>query len=128
MKIKDKTVVITGAARGIGRALAARFASQGANIALLDLNAADLEPATRQCAAFGVRAMAYAVNVSIEHQVSAALDEVVRDFGALDVIVNNAGIVKDALLLKVKDGAVVGKMTLQQWEAVINVNLTGVFL
>src|SRR5208282_4221780 len=105
-----------GAARGIGRALAARFASQGANIALLDLNAADLQPATRQCAAFGVRAMSYAVNVSIEDQVSSALDQVVRDFGALDVIVNNAGIVKDALLLKVKDGAVVGKMTLQQWQ------------
>jgi 3-oxoacyl-[acyl-carrier protein] reductase len=128
MQIKDKTMVITGAARGIGRALAVRFASQGAHIALLDLDVAALEPATRQCAGFGVRAKAYAVNVSIEEQVSAGLDQVVRDFGALDVIVNNAGIVKDALLLKVKDGAVVGKMTLQQWEAVINVNLTGVFL
>jgi 3-oxoacyl-[acyl-carrier protein] reductase len=128
MQIKDKTVVITGAARGIGRALAVRFASQGANIALLDLDTSDFEPATQQCAAFGVRAKAYAVNVSIEEQVSAALDQVVADFGALDVIVNNAGIVKDALLLKVKDGTVVGKMTLQQWQAVIDVNLTGVFL
>jgi 3-oxoacyl-[acyl-carrier protein] reductase len=128
MQIKDKTVVITGAARGIGRALAVRFASQGANIALLDLNASDLEEATEQCRTFGVRAMAYAVNVSVEEQISAALDQVVADFGALDVIVNNAGIVKDALLLKVKDGAVVGKMTLQQWQAVIDVNLTGVFL
>jgi 3-oxoacyl-[acyl-carrier protein] reductase len=128
MQIKNKTVVITGAARGIGRALAVRFASQGANVALLDLNASDLEPAVQQCAAFGVRAQAYAVNVSIEEQISAALDRVVADFGALDVIVNNAGIVKDALLLKVKDGAVVGKMTLQQWQAVIDVNLTGVFL
>src|SRR5271154_646909 len=100
MQVKGKTVVITGAARGIGRALAVRFATQGANIALLDLNAADLESATRQCAALGVRAMAYAVNVSVEDQVSSALDQVVRDFGALDVIVNNAGIVKDALLLK----------------------------
>jgi 3-oxoacyl-[acyl-carrier protein] reductase len=128
MQIKDKTVVITGAARGIGRALAIRFAGQGANIALLDLDTADLEPATRQCAAFGIRARAYGVNVSIEEQVSATLNQVVDDFGALDVIVNNAGIVKDALLLKVKDGAVVGKMTLQQWQAVIDVNLTGVFL
>lgn len=128
MQIKDKTVVITGAARGIGRSLALRFAAQGANIALLDLNAADLEPALKQCAARGVRAMAYATDVSVESQVSAALDQVVKDFGALDVIVNNAGIVKDALLLKVKDGEVVGKMTLQQWQAVIDVNLTGVFL
>lgn len=128
MQIKDKTVVITGAARGIGRALALRFAGQGANIALLDLNAANLEPAVKQCAALGVRAMAYEIDVSVENQVSAALDQVVQDFGALDVIVNNAGIVKDALLLKVKDGEVVGKMTLQQWQAVIDVNLTGVFL
>lgn len=128
MQIRDKTVVITGAARGIGRALALRFAGQGANIALLDLNAAALEPAVKQCAALGVRAMAYAIDVSVENQVSAALDQVVIDFSALDVIVNNAGIVKDALLLKVKDGEVVGKMTLQQWQAVIDVNLTGVFL
>jgi 3-oxoacyl-[acyl-carrier protein] reductase len=128
MQIKNKTVVITGAARGIGRALAVRFASQGANVALLDLNAADLEPAAQQCAALGVRAIAYAVNVSVEEQVSSALDQVVRDFGALDILVNNAGIIKDALLLKVKDGAVVGKMTLQQWQAVLDVNLTGVFL
>jgi 3-oxoacyl-[acyl-carrier protein] reductase len=128
MKIKDKTIVITGAGRGIGRALALRFASQGANIALLDMNAADLKAATGQCAEFGVRAMAYTVDVSSEAEVSAALDAVVRDFGALDVIINNAGIVKDALLVKVKDGEVVGKMSLEQWRAVIDVNLTGVFL
>lgn len=128
MQVKDKTIVITGAARGIGRALAARFATQGANVALLDLNAVDLEPAVKQCVALGVRAEAYPVNVSAENQVSAALDKVVRDFGSLDVIVNNAGIVKDALLIKVKDGEIVGKMTLQQWQAVIDVNLTGVFL
>jgi 3-oxoacyl-[acyl-carrier protein] reductase len=128
VKVKDKTVVITGAARGIGRALAVRFAHQGANVALLDLNAADLNPAVEECAALGVRARAYAVNVAAEDQVSGALDGVVADFGALDVIVNNAGIVKDALLLKVKDGAVVGKMSLAQWQAVIDVNLTGVFL
>ena len=128
MQIRDKTIVITGAARGIGRALAQRFAGQGANIALFDLNAADLEPVAAQCTALGVRASSYAVDVSSEAQVSDALDLVVRDFGALDVIVNNAGIVKDALLVKVKDGEIVGKMTLQQWQAVIDVNLTGVFL
>ena len=128
MKIEKKTIVITGAARGIGRALALRFAGQGAHIALLDLNAADLESAVKQCTALGVRAMAYTVDVSSETQVSAALDRVVHDFGALDVIINNAGIVKDALLIKVKDGEIVGKMTLQQWQAVIDVNLTGVFL
>jgi 3-oxoacyl-[acyl-carrier protein] reductase len=128
MKIKDKTIVITGAGRGIGRALAVRFAGQGAHIALLDLNAADLAAATAQCVELGMRAMAYTVDVSREADVSAALDAVVRDFGSLDVIINNAGIVKDALLIKVKDGDVVGKMSLEQWRAVIDVNLTGVFL
>jgi 3-oxoacyl-[acyl-carrier protein] reductase len=128
MKIKDKTIVITGAGRGIGRALAVRFATQGANVALLDLNAADLAAATQQCTELGVRAMAYTVDVSSEADISAALDAVVRDFGSLDVIINNAGIVKDALLIKVKDGDVVGKMSLEQWRAVIDVNLTGVFL
>ena len=128
MKIKDKTIVITGAGRGIGRALAVRFATQGANVALLDLNAADLAAATQQCTELGVRAMAYTVDVSREADISAALDAVVRDFGSLDVIINNAGIVKDALLIKVKDGEVVGKMSLEQWRAVIDVNLTGVFL
>jgi 3-oxoacyl-[acyl-carrier protein] reductase len=128
MKIKDKTVVITGAGRGIGRALAVRFATQGANVALLDLNAADLAAATQQCTELGVRAMAYTVDVSREADISTALDAVVRDFGSLDVIINNAGIVKDALLIKVKDGDVVGKMSLEQWRAVIDVNLTGVFL
>ena len=128
MKIKDKTIVITGAGRGIGRALAVRFATQGANVALLDLNAADLAAATQQCTELGVLAMAYTVDVSREADISAALDAVVRDFGSLDVIINNAGIVKDALLIKVKDGDVVGKMSLEQWRAVIDVNLTGVFL
>jgi 3-oxoacyl-[acyl-carrier protein] reductase len=128
MKIKDKTIVITGAGRGIGRALAVRFAAQGAHLALLDLNAADLAAATAQCVELGVRAMAYTVDVSREADVAAALDAVVRDFGSLDVIINNAGIVKDALLIKVKDGDVVGKMSLEQWRAVIDVNLTGVFL
>jgi 3-oxoacyl-[acyl-carrier protein] reductase len=128
MKIKDKTIVITGAARGIGRALAVRFAGQGAHIALLDMNAADLAAATQQCIDLGVRAKAYTVDVAREADVAAALDAVVREFGSLDVIINNAGIVKDALLIKVKDGDVVGKMSLEQWRAVIDVNLTGVFL
>ena len=128
MKIKDKTIVITGAGRGIGRALAVRFATQGAHIALLDMNATDLAAATQQCTALGVRAKAYTVDVSREADIAAALDAVVSDFGSLDVIINNAGIVKDALLIKVKDGEVVGKMSLEQWRAVIDVNLTGVFL
>ena len=128
MHLKDKTVVITGAGRGIGRALANRFAGLGANIALLDLNEADLEVTRAQCRAHGVTANGYRVDIADESDVATAFDRIVADFKRFDVIVNNAGIVKDALLLKVKDGVVTGKMTMDQWQAVINVNLTGVFL
>src|ERR1700737_240697 len=119
MDVKDKTIVITGAGRGIGRALAARFAAQGAHLALLDRTLADLESTVEQSRHLGARALIYLTDVTSEKQVSASLDAVVRDFGSLDVIINNAGIVKDALLVKVKDGEVVGKMSLEQWRAVI---------
>ena len=128
MQIQGKTIVVTGGGRGLGRAMALEFAGRGGNLALLDLNAADLEETRAQCAALGVTARGYTCNVTDEAAVAATLDAVVRDFGSLDVLVNNAGIVKDALLIKVKDGQVVGKMTLDQWNAVIGVNLTGVFL
>jgi len=128
MQIKDKVVAVTGAAKGIGKAIAAAFAEKGARLALLDLVPADVEATRAGFAAKGVDVRAYTVNVAKESEVVAALDQVVGDFGRLDVMVNNAGIIKDALLVKVKDGNVVGKMTLDQWQAVIDVNLTGVFL
>ena len=128
MQIRDKVVAVTGGARGIGKAIAAAYADKGARIALLDLVAADVEATRDEFAAKGVDVRAYTVNVARESEVVAALDRVVADFGALDVMINNAGIIKDALLVKVKDGNVVAKMTLDQWQAVIDVNLTGVFL
>lgn len=128
MQIQNRVVAVTGGARGIGKAIAAAFAERGARVALLDLVAADVEAARAEFAARGVDVRAYTVNVAKEAEVVAALDQVVADFGGLDVMVNNAGIIKDALLVKVKDGNVVGKMTLEQWQAVIDVNLTGVFL
>ena len=128
MQIKDKVVSVTGSAKGIGKAIAAAFADRGARLALLDLVPADVEATRAEFAARGIDARAYTVNVAKEAEVVAALDGVVADFGRLDVMVNNAGIIKDALLVKVKDGTVVSKMTLEQWQAVIDVNLTGVFL
>ena len=128
MQIEDKVVAVTGGARGIGKAIATAFAERGARIALLDLASTDLEATRGELAARGADVHAYAVNVSKEDQVSGALDRLVADFGRLDVMVNNAGIIKDALLVKVKDGVVVGRMSLEQWQAVIDVNLTGVFL
>jgi 3-oxoacyl-[acyl-carrier protein] reductase len=128
MQIKDKVVAVTGGARGIGKAIATAFAERGARIALVDLAPSELESARAELAARGADVRVYAANVAKEDQVIAALDEAVADFGRLDVMVNNAGIIKDGLLVKVKDGAVVGKMGLDQWQAVIDVNLTGVFL
>src|ERR1700722_852925 len=128
MDMHDKTVVVTGGGRGIGRAIALDLAEHGANLALLDLNEADLEETVQRCAAKSVTARAYRVNVADEADVAAAMGRVVSDFGRLDGLVNNAGIVRDGLLVKVKEGAVVGEMSLDQWNAVIGVNLTGVFL
>ncbi|MDQ1341708.1 MAG: family oxidoreductase [Pseudomonadota bacterium] len=128
MQIKDKVVAVTGGARGIGKAIATAFAERDARIALVDLAPSDLESARAELAARGADVRVYAANVAKEDQVIAALDQAVADFGRLDVMVNNAGIIKDGLLVKVKDGAVVGKMGLDQWQAVIDVNLTGVFL
>lgn len=128
MQLDQKLVVITGSGRGIGRAMAVAFAGKRANVALLDLNPADLEQTRALCEAQGVQARTYVCSVTREDDVGATLDAVVGDFGRLDVMINNAGITKDALLVKAQDGKVVGKMSLDQWQAVIDVNLTGVFL
>src|ERR1700719_2692941 len=128
MDISNKTVVVTGAGRGIGRAIALKLARHGADIALFDLNADDLEETSALCTAESVKARGYRVNVADEGEVSAAMTRVAADFGRLDGLVNNAGIVRDGLLVKVKDGATVGRMSMDQWNAVIGVNLTGVFL
>jgi 3-oxoacyl-[acyl-carrier protein] reductase len=128
VELKSRVAVITGAARGIGRAIAVRFAQQGARIALLDLDPQALEEARQQCAGHGVTARAYTLNVAEEDDVTRTMDAVVKDFGSLDILVNNAGIIRDALLVKAKDGAIIDKMSLAQWQAVIDVNLTGVFL
>ena len=128
MDVRNKTVVVTGAGRGIGRAIALQFARHGANLALFDLNTGELESTLELCAAESVQARAYRVNVTEEAEVCAAMARVAAEFGRLDGLVNNAGIVRDALLVKVKDGAVVGRMSMDQWNAVIAVNLSGVFL
>ncbi len=128
MDVRNKTVVVTGAGRGIGRATSLQLAARGADIALFDLNASDLEETAALCTAKSVQARGYRVNVADEGEVTAAMTRVAGDFGRLDGLVNNAGIVRDGLLVKVKDGAVVGRMSMDQWNAVIGVNLSGVFL
>jgi len=128
MDVRDKTILITGAGRGLGASMAKRLAGRGANLALLDLDAAGLATVRDACRALGVRAETYSANVAKESDVVATFDRVVADFGRLDGSIANAGILRDGLLVKAKDGEITGKLSLEQWQAVIDVNLTGVFL
>src|ERR1700687_4840611 len=98
MDISNKTVVVTGAGRGIGRAIALKLARHGADIALFDLNAADLDTTAALCAAESVQARGYRVNVADEAEVCAVMARVPADFGRLDGLANNAGSGRDALL------------------------------
>src|SRR5688572_185585 len=128
MDIRGKTILITGAGRGLGAAMAKRLAAGGANLALLDLDERGLVAIRDAARGLGVRAETYSVNVAAEQEVIGTFDRVVADFGRLDGSIANAGILRDGLLVKAKDGEVTGKLSLDQWQAVIDVNLTGVFL
>jgi 3-oxoacyl-[acyl-carrier protein] reductase len=127
--IRDKTIVITGGGRGLGAAMARRLAALGARLALVDLDEQALNSVADECkSADASDVRIYTVNVAREEEVEQFFDLVVEDFGALHGLVNNAGITRDALTVKYKDGRQVSKMSLEQWQAVIDVNLTGVFL
>ena len=128
MQIQGKTIAITGGGRGIGRALSQVFAGRGANVALLDMSDDDLAKTQAFCSESGIVARSYRCNVAKESEVTATFAQIAQDFGRLDALINNAGITRDALLVKVKDGQVTGAMSMAQWQAVIDVNLTGVFL
>lgn len=128
MELKDKVIVITGAARGLGAAMATRLAKSGAKLALVDLNADSVAATAKACEGASPEVRCYGTNVADEAQVVNLFNTVVSDFGRLDGVVNNAGITQDALTIKYKDGELVSKMSLDQWQAVIDVNLTGVFL
>ena len=129
MEISGKTVAITGGGRGLGAAMAQRLAGQGAQLALVDLDENALLTTAEDCRTVGSpRVEIYTANVANEDEVVALFASIRSDFGALHGLVNNAGITRDALTIKYKDGAQVSKMSLEQWQQVIDVNLTGVFL
>jgi 3-oxoacyl-[acyl-carrier protein] reductase len=111
MDIRKKTVVVTGAGRGIGRAIALQLANHGADLALFDLNADDLDETAALCAADRCR-RGLSRERRRRRRGASGMSRVVADFGRLDGLVNNAGIVRDGLLVKVKDGAVVGRMSM----------------
>jgi len=118
MRLQNKVCIITGAGQGIGLATALKFAAEGAIVIACDVKVAAVAEAVAQLRATGAQAQGYPLNVTDREQVDAMVASVKAQFGRIDVLVNNAGITKDARLQK---------MTLEQFDAVIDVNLRGVF-
>ena len=117
--LENKVALITGAGRGIGKAIALRFAQEGCKIAFTDIALNDVVLETeKELKSMGVEAKAYASNAANFEETHQVVDEIVKDFGRIDILVNNAGITKDTALKR---------MTEEQWDAVINVNLKSVF-
>ncbi len=125
--LRGKVVIVTGAAAGIGRGTARRFAAEGCKVAAWDVNDQAADAVVAELRAAGGDAAFWKVNVAVADEVAKATAAVVETWGTVDVLVNNAGIVRDAQLIKWKDGQVVASMTDEAWDAVIGVNLRGVF-
>ncbi|MEM9305302.1 MAG: SDR family oxidoreductase [Pseudomonadota bacterium] len=123
MEISNRVILITGGARGLGAGMARDLAARGARLALCDVDADGLEATAAE-----LGALAVPLNVTDENAVIAAFDAVEEKLGTPEVLVNNAGITRDGLLVKVRDGEIVDRMSLAQWQLVQDVNLTGVFL
>jgi 3-oxoacyl-[acyl-carrier protein] reductase len=128
MDLKGKAIVITGAAQGLGQKMAEAVASRGANVALVDVDHLKMKDTMCLCSKTGSKVKDYAADVTDEHAVVALFDSLRKDFGSVDGMINNAGITSDALLVKVQDGKVQKKMSLEDFHRVIAVDLRGVFL
>lgn len=130
MQIKGSTIVITGSGSGLGKAMALGFAKKGGNIVVSDINEQSIQATVQEIQALGVKVIGIQANVAKEEDAVRLMEETVKQMGSLDVAILNAGILRDGLLVKVdkETKKVKGKMSLEQWQAVIDVNLTGVFL
>ncbi len=128
MQLEKKVIVITGGAQGIGFTMAKMLAGRGARVVLVDMNGEQLDSATAELKALGCEAYSYVANVAKEDDVVSLFDQLATDLGQLNGLINNAGITRDGLLIKADHGEVRKKLSLADWQAVIDVNLTGVFL
>ena len=128
MNIQDKVVVVTGGAQGLGLTMSLALAARGARLALVDLNGDKLDDAIGQCKEAGGDARAYVANIADEAQVVPLFEKILADHGSVNGLINNAGVLRDGVLVKARDGEVLKKMSLADWQSVIDVNLTGVFL
>ncbi|WKE66844.1 SDR family oxidoreductase [Gallaecimonas kandeliae] len=127
MNLKNAVIAITGAGRGLGQSMAVMLAENGAKIALIDVNGDDLATSKSLVEGAGSEARCYECNITDEAAVEATFKQIGEDFGTLNGLINNAGIMRDGMLLKAKDGQLT-KMSLEQFQSVINVNVTGTFL
>jgi 3-oxoacyl-[acyl-carrier protein] reductase len=118
-RLKDKVVIITGSARGIGFSIAEDFARNGAISVILDLNQEDVDKAVQKIDDLGYRAIGFAANVTDVDAIATVFKEIISQLGRIDVLINNAGITKDGLIMKMKES---------DWDAVIAVNLKGTFV
>ncbi len=125
--LKDRVVVVTGGAAGIGKATALRFAEEGCKVAVWDVNDAGADELLQQIEASGGLGLYFSVDVADVDAVNKNMQRVRDRWGRIDVVVNNAGIVRDSQLVKHKNGEVVSMMSDEAWDAVIGVNLKGVF-
>lgn len=119
MKLKNNTALITGAAQGIGHAIAIGMAKEGAHVGIADMNIEKAEAAAEEVRALGVKSLAIKLDVSKSEGIAGAFDRFIQEFGRLDILVNNAGITKDALILRMKE---------EDWDMVLDINLKGTFL
>jgi len=119
MEFKGQVALVTGSARGIGRAIAEALARKGVALAIADVNLDEAKATSADLAKNGVKTMALRIDVASSREVITAFEEILKEFGRLDILVNNAGITRDSLLLRMKE---------EDWDAVIDVNLKGVFL
>jgi len=124
MRMKDKIVLVTGGAAGIGKATALRFAEEGAKVVICDVNEEVGQATLNQ---LGSDASFYKVNVAKRDEVQKWVENVTEKYGRIDVLVNNAGILRDGQLIKFKEGQLVGQMAEADFDLVISVNLKGVF-
>jgi 3-oxoacyl-[acyl-carrier protein] reductase len=124
MRLENKVALITGGAAGIGKATALRFAEEGAQVVICDVNAEVGEETVQE---LGPRASFYRVNVADREEVQDWIEAVVEKYGRIDILINNAGVLRDGMLVKVKDGELVKQMPEEDFDLVIAVNLKGIF-
>jgi 3-oxoacyl-[acyl-carrier protein] reductase len=127
MKLQDKVAIITGSGSGIGRATALRLAKEGAAVVVCDLNQAGIDETVELVGAQGGHAIGVAGNVADRAEAQGVVDVALDKFGQLDILINNAGISRDALTVRVKDDEI-KMMSDEQWDAVLTVNLKGTWL